>query len=160
MKKFVAFYAADYDMEFFDSKSEAELWLSTKHKEDGHNDGFAEETIMGEDVIAEVISQSHFVVDDEKSNYHEHNEECSEECDEEEWGYEEECDKVGHVIMVPVPSSFDKFKAAMKELKEDLNNGEVDLNFIYDADYYEKIIEIRKEEIKANEEFHLTKVDI
>ena len=101
MNKFVAFYAADFDMYFCETYEEAEKWLMDKIAADGLEDGFAEETVHGKDFIAELISRVKYVEDDKKENYHEHTDECSEDCDEEEWGYGADFDMVGHVELVP-----------------------------------------------------------
>ena len=37
-----------------------------------------------------------FMLYDEKSNYHVHTDECPEDCDEEEWPYNDDFDWIGH----------------------------------------------------------------
>lgn len=88
--RYVAYDAALGEYQEFKTKEEAEEWL----KEDDY-EGISEEAVEGRNYIAEIQYKS--VVDkiDEKSNYHVHTDDCPEDCDEEEWYYNDDCDWIG-----------------------------------------------------------------
>ena len=88
--RYIAYDAANGEYQEFRTIKEAEEWL----KEGGY-DGISEEAVEGRNYIAEIQYKSVVNVIDEKSNYHVHTEECSENCDEEEWPYNDDFDWMG-----------------------------------------------------------------
>jgi len=97
--KFIAFYAADYEFKVFGTFKEAEAWLQNY---DDPDYGISEETTLGRNYIAGIAHVSHYEITDEKKNYHEHTDDCPEDCDLEEWPYSDEFECVGKVSYVPV----------------------------------------------------------
>ena len=98
-EKFVAYSAGDCEFESFETFEEAEKWLR-----DFYDDGISEEAMNGKDFIAKITHRSSFEITDSKENYHEHTETCPEDCDEEEWPYDNEWDNVGDINFVEVKS--------------------------------------------------------
>ena len=99
--KFVAYDAANGDLEYFDTKEKAEEWLTENDSE-----GVSEEAESGDNWIAEIKWRSVFTIIDMKSNYHEHTDEptedCLENCDKEEWPYDCDFDYVGNTTFEEV----------------------------------------------------------
>ena len=94
--KYVAYFAVNNEFEFFDTFEEAEKWFhDTYHDEEE----FSDETISGEDFIAEVTHRSKFTEIDNKDNYQYDYEDDIPEDDEESeaWPYDTEYDSVGKV---------------------------------------------------------------
>jgi hypothetical protein len=91
-KKFAAYDAADCDIEFFDTKEDAEKWLTQNDY-----DGVSEESVEGKNWIAEIKWRSVFYETDRKSDYHEHTDDCPENCNEQEWPYDSNFDSVGFI---------------------------------------------------------------
>jgi len=89
MKKYIAYYAADYGFQIFETFKEAEEWL----KEYDSQDGIAEESVDGKNYIAEVTHFSSYKVTDQKSNYTD---------PEEEWPYDDEFDTIGIIEYKPI----------------------------------------------------------
>lgn len=102
MKNYIAYYAANNEIEYFDTKADAEKWLDEFYKEDTENEGFAEETTNGQDFIAKIIARSKFVEVEKKVDYHHHTDNCPEGCDKEEWPYDDWREVVGNLILEPV----------------------------------------------------------
>ena len=96
--KYVAYYSADGGFETFETFKEAEEWL----QEYDNQDGISEETTRGLNYIAKITHVSEYEVTARKENYHEHTEECPEDCDEEEWPYDSDFECVGIVKYVEV----------------------------------------------------------
>jgi len=86
MEKYVAYYAAADEHEFFNTTEEAQNWL----EEYDSQDGISEETISGKNYIAEVKLFSSYRITDEKKNYKDG-----------EWPYPDEYDNWGIVEYVP-----------------------------------------------------------
>lgn len=98
MEKYVAYYAADNEFEFFETFEKAKEWLIDYD----HQDGFAEETEKGQNFIAKITHISKVNVTAKKEDYHVHTEECPNDCDEEEWPYSEDWSYIGEVEYVPL----------------------------------------------------------
>jgi hypothetical protein len=94
--KYVAFFAANCESETFETFEAAEKWLTDGYDSD---EGYSEETMNGFDYIAEITHRSKFTETDKKENYHEHNDDCAEDCDEEEWPYNNLFDVIGGISM-------------------------------------------------------------
>jgi len=101
MKNYVAFFAANCESETFETYEEAEKWLTDGYVND-IDDGYSEETINGFDYIAKITHRSKFTESDKKENYHEHTDECPEDCDKEEWPYDNLFDSIGNLTMEEV----------------------------------------------------------
>ena len=69
--KFIAYYSAGNETELFETFEEAKKWLENLWDEDLGDEGYAEETINGEDYIARITHISNFTVtgDKKKQNY-------------------------------------------------------------------------------------------
>lgn len=89
--RFVAYDAANGDYEEFETLKEAEDWLT-----EGDGEGISDEACCGQNYIAEIQYRSVVSKIDEKSNYHVHTDECPDDCDEEEWPYDDDFDWIGH----------------------------------------------------------------
>jgi hypothetical protein len=98
-KKYVAFSSIDSEYAEFGTFEEAEKWLREYASVDG---GYSEETCIGYDYIAKITHRSSFEETDRVENYHEHTEDCPEDCDEEEWPYPAEWSSAGKVTMKQV----------------------------------------------------------
>lgn len=91
--KYIAYYSENNELESFATFEEAKEWLSNIHQEAGTDTGFAEETMAGDDYIAEITHRSKFV-------------EIANKCtfvpseDEPEWPYE--YNALGKIVMVKV----------------------------------------------------------
>jgi len=101
MDKYIAFYACNCETETFETFEEAEKWLMDACRESA-DEGYSEETIDGFDYIAKITHRSNFIETDNRNNYHEHNENCPEDCDLEEWPYDNLFDYVGNLEMKEV----------------------------------------------------------
>jgi len=71
-------------------------WL---HEDD--TDGVSQEAIEGDNFIAKITHRSTYTVTDTKAEYHEHTDDCPEDCDEDEWPYDNAYDEVGKVTYEP-----------------------------------------------------------
>ena len=89
--RYVAYDAHNAEYEQFKTIKEAEDWL----KENDGN-GISEEAVNGFNFIAEIQYISVVEETDNKSNYHVHNDECGNDCEEEEWPYDDEFSWVGN----------------------------------------------------------------
>ena len=89
--RYVAYNAAIWEYEVFETLKEAEDWL----KEDDE-EGISDEACCGKNYIAEIQYRSVVTTTDEKSNYHVHTDDCPEDCDEEEWPYDSDWDCVAY----------------------------------------------------------------
>jgi hypothetical protein len=89
-KRFAAYDAADVELEYFDTKEAAEEWLT-----ENDCDGISPEAESGDNWIAEIKWRSVFTISDRKEDFHEHTDDCPEDCDEEEWPYSSDFDYVG-----------------------------------------------------------------
>ncbi len=96
--KYIAFYACNCETETFKTHEEAEKWL-TECWELAVDDGYSEETMYGADYIATITHRSKFIETDKKENYHEHDDNCSEECNLEEWPHNDDFDSVGNIVL-------------------------------------------------------------
>lgn len=85
--RYVAYDAANGDYQEFETLKEAEDWLV---EDDG--EGISNEACYGQNYIAEIQYRSDVTIVDERSNYHVHTDECLEDCDEEEWPYNDDWD--------------------------------------------------------------------
>ena len=88
--RFVAYDAANGDYEEFDDIQSAKDWLT---ENDG--EGISEEAENGANYIAEIKYRSKVFVVDTPDNYHVHTDECTEDCPEEEWPYDDEFSFIG-----------------------------------------------------------------
>lgn len=88
--RYVAYDAANGKYEEFETLKEAEDWLKD---EDG--EGISKEACNGMNYIAEIQYRSVVTLIDKKEDYHVHTEECTEDCDEEEWPYSDDWDLIG-----------------------------------------------------------------
>jgi len=88
--RYVAYDAANGEYEEFKSLKEAKDWLT---ENDG--EGISEEAQNGQNWIAEIQYQSVVAKLEDKSDYHTHTNDCSEDCDKEEWPYSDEFDWIG-----------------------------------------------------------------
>ena len=88
--RYVAYDAASGDYEEFKTLKEAEDWLK-----DGDGEGISEEACNGQNYIAEIQYRSTVTTTDRKEDYHVHTDECTEDCDEEEWPYSDDFDWIG-----------------------------------------------------------------
>jgi hypothetical protein len=97
-EKYVAFEAENHDFETFDTFEDAKKWL------DDYGEGcdITEGAMTGDNFIAKITHRSKYIVTDEKKNYHQHTDECPEDCDGEEWPYDSDFDSVGNIIYEPV----------------------------------------------------------
>jgi len=92
--KFVAYEATENEYALFDSHEAATAWLLAS---DGY-DGISEETENGDSYIAQITHRTRLEVTDRKENYHEHGDDCDlQECDLQEWPYEDKFNYVGKV---------------------------------------------------------------
>lgn len=88
--RYVAYEAANGEYEEFKTLKEAEDWLTENDYE-----GISDEACDGRNYIAEIQYRSVVTKIAEKSDYHVHTDECPEDCDEEEWPYDDDFDWVG-----------------------------------------------------------------
>jgi len=95
--KFVAYDACNGDLEYFNTKEEAEDWLTENDCE-----GISKEAENGYNWIAEIKWRSVVIITDNKLNYHEHTDDCSEDCDKEEWPYDCDFDYIGNTTFEEV----------------------------------------------------------
>ena len=81
--RYVAYDAHNGEYEEFVTLKEAEDWLT-----DG-DDGecISEEARSGQNYIAEIQYRSTVTITDRREDYHVHTDECTDDCDEEEWPY-------------------------------------------------------------------------
>jgi hypothetical protein len=98
MDKFVAYDHDAYDYETFESLEKAINWIVEYNSQDGISEG----AILGRCYVAKITHRSKFIELDRKADYHEHTDDCPEDCDEEEWPYDNDADSVGRIEMVPV----------------------------------------------------------
>jgi hypothetical protein len=98
MDTWVAFDADSWEYETFDSMEKAKAWIIGGNSDEEIGEG-AEN---GSCFIAKITHRSKFTETDRKENYHEHTDDCPEDCDEEEWLYDCGADYVGRIEMVPV----------------------------------------------------------
>lgn len=94
--KYVAYDAVNGDEEFFESFDEAKAWLV-----DSCDEGIGEETEQGYSFIARITHHTAMEIIDRKENYHQHTDDCPDDCNEEEWPYDSDYDYAGRVYMVP-----------------------------------------------------------
>ena len=108
MKKYIAYDPLDCEFEIFNDFEKAKEWLL---EGDWSDEGFPEEFINGDYLIAEVTHVSAVKITDKKENYKCVNDEVpahcsdcdeSEGCDGEEWPYESDFDYVGDVYFKEV----------------------------------------------------------
>lgn len=97
--EYVAYDAANSEFEIFATFDEAKKWLTDFNFSDG---GVPAEFSTGECFIAKITHKTNTTVTDEKKNYHEHDENCTEDCIEEEWPYSNEFDFVCKIGLEPV----------------------------------------------------------
>ncbi len=97
--RYVAYDAYIQEFVTFPDLASAEEWLLSDILEDGC---YAEEYACGDCYIAKITHETAYNVTDKKSHYHEHDDDCSEDCDEEEWPYDDEYDVVGDIVLKPV----------------------------------------------------------
>ena len=95
--KYIAFDAAQWDFQTFDTFKEAVAWLDEVIEEE-----ISKEAMQGKNFIAKITHRSKYVITDEKKNYHEHTDACPKDCDEEDWPYDSDFDNVGNVVYEPV----------------------------------------------------------
>lgn len=88
--RYVAYDAANGEYQEFETLNEAENWLK---EDDG--EGISNEACCGQNYIAEIQYISEVTRIDEKKNYHVHTDDCPEDCDEEEWPYNDDWDWIG-----------------------------------------------------------------
>ena len=85
--RYVAYDAQNRDYEEFETLKDAENWLK-----EGDGEGISEEAELGQNYIAEIQYRSVITKLEEKSDYHVHTDSCPENCDEEEWPYNDDFD--------------------------------------------------------------------
>lgn len=88
--RYVAYDAANGEYEEFDTIKNATDWLT---ENDG--EGISEEACNGQNFIAEIQYRSCVTQTDCKENYHQHTDQCPEDCDEEVWPHSDDFDWVG-----------------------------------------------------------------
>jgi len=105
---FLAHYAANNEYEEFDTFAEAKKWLCEQWDKDSGDEGFAAETIDGQDFIAVITHQSKFL---EKGNKEKDGYKWNEEHqkffidgdpEQEEWPISDSFDFFGEVILESV----------------------------------------------------------
>ena len=97
-KKHIAYDATNGKYAYFDSHEEATAWLRTA----AEYDGISEETESGDSFIAQITRRTRFEKTDWKENYHEHDEDCPDDCNLEEWPHDDDFDYVGNVMFQAV----------------------------------------------------------
>ena len=98
---FVAYDAANNEREYFDSHKAATAWLL----ESIGCDGISQETEDGYSYIAQITHRTQFEVTHRKEDYHEHSDDCPDDCDLEEWPHDNEFDYVGDVTFRDVSNT-------------------------------------------------------
>lgn len=98
--KYVAHYDANNTTEFFETIDNAKKWLEAMWSEDGSDEGYAEETMKGQDFIAKIEYVSKFVITDKKENYKENADGLLVNKNGDEWTFEENIDITGYVEFV------------------------------------------------------------
>ena len=88
--KYVAYDADSGEYETFEAFESAKKWLTI---------GFGEETCAGNSYIAKITHTTSYEITDKKEDYHEHTDECPDDCNKEEWSYRAEFDTVGEIIL-------------------------------------------------------------
>ena len=92
-EKYVAFDPVDHEWGCFETIEEAKAWIENIE----FIDGFPEELEMGHYFIAKTILRTKIKKVAKKSDYHEHNEGCPDDCNEEEWPYSDSYDYIGEI---------------------------------------------------------------
>ena len=82
--RYVAYDAASGEYGQFVTLKDAEDWLT-----DGDG-SISEEACNGQNYIAEIQYRSTVTITDRREDYHVHTDECTEDCDEEEWPYSDD----------------------------------------------------------------------
>lgn len=93
---YIAYDAAVCEYEFFKTFEDAKKWLID---DQDFSDGIPEEFGLGHCCIAKITHRTEVKVTDKKEYYHEHTDDCPEDCDEEEWPYDSDFDYVGNVVL-------------------------------------------------------------
>lgn len=88
--RYVAYDAANGEYEEFKTVKEAEDWLTENDYE-----SISDEACDGRNYIAEIQYRSVVTKIAEKSDYHVHTDDCPEDCDGEEWPFDDDFDWVG-----------------------------------------------------------------
>ena len=112
---FVAYYAADNQTEEFDTFQEAKDWLEECWDRDSGDEGFAEESINGQDYIAKVTHVGKFIEKGNKKKdgfVFDEDAGSSFDADGEEWAVGEQFDFWGEMVL--------------EEIKEQNNTNEQD----------------------------------
>ena len=92
--KYVAFFAANCETETFETFEQAKKWLTDGY-EDCIDEGFSEETMNGDDYIAEITHRSKFTETDNSKDYWKYEEEEGKD----EWPYDNDFDSVGKISL-------------------------------------------------------------
>jgi len=95
MNKYAAYYAADDVYRTFESFQMAKDWLIECDEVE-----IADETIDGQNFIAQITHWSKFVSTDKRTNYHEHSNQCPNPCEKETWPYGGDADVIGKIEYV------------------------------------------------------------
>ena len=96
MDKYIAHDEDNGESQIFETFEAAEKWLIT---DNDFSDGIPEEFEDGNCFIAKITHRTTMIITDEKKNYHEHTDSCPENCNEEEWPYQDDFDEVGKVVL-------------------------------------------------------------
>ena len=100
--KWIAHYGANNETEEFETFKEAKKWLEEAWQEDGSDEGYAEESVNGQDYIAQITHVSKYVEkgNKEKEGYVWNEEECvSINPDGDMWPVSESFDNYGEIIL-------------------------------------------------------------
>jgi hypothetical protein len=103
LKKFkdswLAYDAGQGETETFETYEKAVSWL-----DECNDEGISQDTELGYSYIAKITHRTAMEITDRKEDYHQHDDSCTDECDEETWPYDPEFDYIGRVYMVPLES--------------------------------------------------------
>ena len=89
--RYVAFDSANGEYQEFKTIKDAENWLT-----EGDEEGISEDACNGRNYIAEIQYKSVVTKLEDKSDYHEHTDDCPDDCEEEEWPYNSDFDWIGN----------------------------------------------------------------
>ncbi|MCP4149866.1 MAG: hypothetical protein GY757_19125 [bacterium] len=97
---YIAYDGYLMEFEMFGSLKEASEWLVNPEHYDP-TEGWQESYVDGS-FIAKITHETSYKITDKKSNYHEHTDDCPEDCGEEEWPYDDEYEVVGDIFLKPL----------------------------------------------------------
>jgi len=96
---FIAYYAADNIIEKFETFELAKNWLEDMWREDGTEEGFADETINSQDFIAKVTHKSKFIITHKKEDYKENEDGCLVDKEGDFYPVSETFDQAGDIVL-------------------------------------------------------------